>query len=157
MNNTKILFVCLGNICRSPLANEVFLHLVKQQGLEEQFEIDSCGTGNWHIGSLPDSRMIREAEKHGIEMTHRARTLHEFDFEYYDLILAMDLSNLDTLLHECKKDYRHKVKLFRTYDPETDDTNAEVPDPYYDSEKGFSNVYNIVERTCKNLLQDLTK
>ncbi len=151
MKNTKILFVCLGNICRSPLAHGIFEHIVNRENAQDRFEIESCGTGTWHAGDLPDSRMSAEAAKHGIELTHRARGLQVMDFEYYDLILAMDNSNLRYLLSQSRDEFKHKIKLFRTFDPETDDPNAVVPDPYYGGAEGFKNVYEIVQRTCENL------
>ncbi len=155
MNKTKILFVCLGNICRSPLAHEVFQHLVNEHGLNDRFEIESCGTGAWHVGELPDKRMRVEAQKHGIKMTHRGRTLQPQDFEYFDLILPMDKSNMKNLLAQASPQFKDKIKLFRTFDPQAHDM-AEVPDPYYGGSEGFENVYNIVARTCKALLENLT-
>ncbi len=156
MEKTKILFVCLGNICRSPLAHAVFEDLVKKNNLEDKFEIESCGTGAWHVGELPDRRMSKEAKKHGIEMTHPARALQVMDLEYYDLILPMDISNMRFLLSKSLPEFDKKIMLFRTFDPEAKDKNAEVPDPYYGGEEGFANVYKIVERTCKNLLKELS-
>ncbi len=155
MKPIKILFVCLGNICRSPLAHAVFQDLVDKASQTEYFEIESCGIGAWHIGNLPDSRMIAEAAKHGIAMTHPARRLQVMDFEYYDLILPMDLSNLKYLMSKSPDELKDKIKLFRSFDPESKDEFAEVPDPYYGGADGFSNVYDIVHRSCKNLLEEL--
>ncbi len=152
MKKTKILFVCMGNICRSPLAHAVFLDLIKKAGLENKFEVESCGTGSWHVGSLPDKRMRAEAKSHGIIMDHPARTWHKEDAEYFDIILPMDRVNLQDLLARSEPEYHEKIKLFRTYDPDATETNDEVPDPYYGGAKGFALVYDIVERTCKNLL-----
>ncbi len=152
MNKTKILFVCLGNICRSPLANEVLQDLVNRANLQDAFEIDSCGIGAWHIGHLPDIRMRKEAKKHGLNLTHRARQIAKEDFAHYDLILAMDKANLSDLMRLCPAQYRAKIKLFRTFDLAADD-NAEVPDPYYGGDEGFSNVYQMVERSCIELLR----
>ncbi len=158
MKKTKILFVCLGNICRSPLAHAVFENLVHNNGLSDEFEIESCGTGSWHVGEMPDSRMIAEAKKHEIKMEHlRGRTLQALDFKYYDLILAMDNSNLGVLLTKTLPEFKDKIKLFRTYDPKSTDSMAEVPDPYFGGAEGFSNVFDIVERTCENLLEELKK
>ncbi len=153
MEKHKILFVCLGNICRSPLAHAVFQDLVDKNGLSDKFEIESCGTGSWHVGELPDRRMSKEAKKHGIEMTHLGRTLQVMDFEYFDLILPMDISNMNYLLTKTLPEYRDKIKLFRTFDPEAKSEVAEVPDPYYGREEGFKNVYKIVDRTCKEILR----
>ncbi len=153
MKKHKILFVCLGNICRSPLAHAVFEDLVDSEGLTDKFEIESCGTGAWHVGELPDSRMRKEAKKHGVEMTHLGRTLNVNDFEYFDLILPMDASNKSNLLRQCPEEFKHKIKLFRTFDPEKTSDTDEVPDPYYGGEEGFQNVYTIVERTARELLR----
>ncbi len=153
MKKTKILFVCLGNICRSPLAHAVMQDLVEKKGLTDKIEIESCGTGGWHVGQLPDRRMMAEAKKHGVNMTHRALSFDDFYFEYYDLILPMDHSNRDFLLSDVPSKYRDKIKLFRTFDSMSTDENAEVPDPYYGGAAGFRTVYDIVERTCQNLLE----
>ncbi len=157
MEKIKILFVCMGNICRSPLAHAVFLDLVKKARVEENFEIESCGTGSWHVGSLPDKRMRAEAKKHGIIMDHPARTWHEEDAEYFDIILPMDRTNLQELLTRADSAYHNKIQLFRTYDPEADETNDEVPDPYYGGAQGFALVYDIVDRTCKKLLAEMSR
>ncbi len=155
MKKTKILFVCLGNICRSPLANEVLQDLVNKANLADKFEIDSCGTGAWHAGQLADQRMRSEARKHGITMTHRARQVTQDDFAYYDLILAMDKSNLKRLMALCPPQFATKIKLFRTFDPLANDDDKEVPDPYYGGPTGFSNVYQMVARTCLELIKIL--
>ncbi len=157
MKKFKILFVCLGNICRSPLAHAVFENLIKKENLTDKFEVESCGTGAWHIGELADPRMIKEAKKHNVEMTHLARRLQVMDFEYYDLILPMDMSNMKYLKSQCSDDFQHKIKLFREFDPEAKNALEEVPDPYYGGDSGFSNVYKIVERTCENMLDKITK
>ncbi len=151
MKKIKILFVCMGNICRSPLAHAVFLDLIKKVGAENDFEVESCGTGNWHAGELPDERMRAEAKKHNIIMDHPARPWEEAYEEYFDIILAMDRINLEELLSLSKPEFHEKIKLFRSYDPEATESNDEVPDPYYGG-ADFVVVYDIVERTCKNLL-----
>ncbi len=147
----------MGNICRSPLAHAIFLDLIKKAGQENNFEIESCGTGGWHIGAPPDRRMRAEAKTHGIIMDHPARTWHEGDEEYFDIILAMDRINLQELLSRANPNYHNKIKLFRTYDPEATEISDEVPDPYYGGAKGFALVYEIVERTCKKILLELSK
>ncbi len=153
MKKTKILFVCLGNICRSPLANEILQSLVDKENLQDQFEIDSCGTGAWHVDHLPDERMRLEASKHGITMTHRARQVSKKDFGHYDIILAMDKSNMNNLLRICPAQFKDKIKLFRSFDPNANNGDIEVPDPYYGGADGFCNVYQMVERTCLALLK----
>ncbi|PID29044.1 MAG: protein tyrosine phosphatase [Candidatus Cloacimonadota bacterium] len=155
MPQFRILFVCLGNICRSPLAHAVFEDLAKKNNLTDKFEIDSCGTGAWHTGELPDKRMRKEASKHGVAMDHPARTLQKNDFEYFDLILPMDLANYDNLKKKSDRKFHEKIKMFRSFDPKTQNPSAEVPDPYFGDQNGFANVYETVERTCKNLLKEL--
>ncbi len=155
MKKTRILFVCLGNICRSPLAHAVFEDMVEKAGLSDEIEIESCGTGAWHVGNLPDKRMRAEAKKHGINMTHPARTLHADDFEDFDMIFPMDLSNRKYLLSQCPDEYKHKIKLFRTFDPDAESAEAEVPDPYFGGAEGFAHVYDIVDRTAKVLLEEV--
>lgn len=147
----------MGNICRSPLAHAVFLDLIKKAGLEAKFEVESCGTGNWHVGALPDRRMREEAKKHDIIMNHPARTWQEEDAEYFDIILPMDRTNQQELLARSDSNYHEKIQLFRTYDPDATEMNDEVPDPYYGGAKGFALVYDIIERTCHNLLNELNK
>ncbi len=157
MEKIKILFVCMGNICRSPLAHAVFLDAIQRAGVADRFEVESCGTGAWHVGNLPDERMRAEAQRHGIVMDHPARTWHKDDAEYFDVILAMDRTNLQELLRRSEERYHDKIRLFRTYDPEATDINDEVPDPYYGGAKGFELVYDIVERTVEKLLKELVK
>lgn len=155
MQKKKLLFVCLGNICRSPLAHAVFESKVKEKGLEDYFEIESCGIGDWHVGEMPDERMVAEAKKHGIVMDHPGRTLQETDPEYFDLILPMDAANKKALLSRATEEQAEKIQLFRTFDPESEDEFAEVPDPYYGGPEGFTHVYEIVDRTCDVLLEYL--
>jgi protein-tyrosine phosphatase len=152
----KILFVCLGNICRSPLAEGVFQHLVKEAGREAEFEIDSCGTGGWHAGELADPRSRAVAQRHGLTLTHRARQFERSDFEKFDLILAMDRENQSDLnsLSNLKPEHAAKVKLLREYDPQAKG-DLNVPDPYYGGPEGFETVYQMVERSARKLLVSL--
>jgi protein-tyrosine phosphatase len=152
MEKVKVLFVCLGNICRSPLAEAIFKHKIKQNGLEDQFEVDSCGTGNYHIGSQPDPRTIANAKKNGVPIDHCARQLSSGDLEYYDYILAMDSSNLKNILALPKSDlYADKICLMRDFDPAKN--GHEVPDPYFGNEDGFDHVFEILDRTLDNFLE----
>jgi protein-tyrosine phosphatase len=158
MNSTvKVCFVCLGNICRSPLAQGVFEALVKKEGLQDQIIISSAGVGNWHVGNPPDSRMQQTAQKHGITLNSLAQQFHATDFKEMDLVLAMDHSNLSALqLMRPESELKSKLLLFRTFDPEGND-NLEVPDPYYGENNGFEMVYHIVKRTCPKVLEYLQR
>ena len=150
----RILFVCLGNICRSPLAEGVFQSLVDDAGLSEAIEIDSAGTGNWHVGEKADRRMRETSARHGVVLTSRARQIDRSDFSSFDRILAMDKSNLhDILFLDRDGSYADRVRLFREYDPEPGD--YQVPDPYYGGPDGFETVYRIVDRTARALLDDI--
>ena len=148
----RVLFVCLGNICRSPLAEGVFRSQAKERGLEGLFEIDSAGTGAWHVGQAPDSRMRQTAMKHGVDLSEqRARQFKEKDLADFDYVFAMDESNLgDILLHDREDRYHERVVLFRRYDPKPDD--YQVPDPYYGGKQGFEQVYDLILDASQGLL-----
>ena len=155
MKSFRIMFICTGNICRSPLAHAVFEHLVKQEGLENKIEIESSGTGAWHVGEQADSRMRRTASDHGVRLNHRSRQLHRKDLSDYDLLLTMDLHNYRDTLALCRsEEERHKVRMFRDYDPEE---GGDVPDPWYGGMDGFEIVWHIVFRTCTSLLDEIRK
>jgi protein-tyrosine phosphatase len=155
MIRVKVLFVCLGNICRSPLAEAVFKHKVRKKGAEHLFEIDSCGTGNYHIGDPPDPRTIANAHKNGVAIDHLGRQLCDDDLAYFDLILAMDNSNLKNIRAlRTAHSYGHKIKLIREFDPL--DKGGEVPDPYYGGETNFQEVFEILNRSSAELLAHLT-
>jgi len=153
-SRTRVLFVCLGNICRSPLAEGVFAHLVGQAGLSAKFEIDSAGTGSWHVGERPDARAAMVAREHGIELESRARQVTDQDLHDFDYVIAMDRENLRSLERMASTSGGHaEITLLRAYDPEPD--GDEVPDPYYGGVSGFENVYDIVSRSCEGLLTRL--
>lgn len=155
MERKKILFVCLGNICRSPLAEAIFKHKLKQRGIEDQFEVDSCGTANYHIGDSPDSRTIANAQRQGVTIDHIGRQLQPIDLDYYDLILAMDKNNLAGIFKlQNKEEQIGKITLMREYDPLQN--GEEVPDPYYGGEKGFQTVFEILDRSTEFLIDKLT-
>lgn len=146
----KVLFVCLGNICRSPTAHGVFEHLVKEKRLSSRFEIDSAGTAAWHVGKSPDSRSQKAAKTRGYELGHlRARQVCREDFEYYDYVLAMDNSNLADLMAECPSHLQSKLSLFLNFG---DKPEKEVPDPYYGGQDGFDHVLDLVESASEGLL-----
>jgi protein-tyrosine phosphatase len=152
---TSVLFVCLGNICRSPLAEGVFLHLVKQAGLSDRFEIDSAGTGAWHVGELPDARATLVAGQHGVELASRARQITEDDLEHFDWVIAMDrenLRNIERMASATESDAH--IHLLREFDT-VQDGGDEVPDPYYGGASGFESVYEMVHRSCEVLLNRL--
>ncbi|NNF04798.1 MAG: low molecular weight phosphotyrosine protein phosphatase [Rhodothermales bacterium] len=153
----RVLFVCLGNICRSPLAEGVFRELLSERGLEDRFDVDSAGTGSWHVGDAPDRRMRRLAVEKGISIDDlRARQFNSDDLDAFDHVLAMDKNNLhDILFLDRDESSGHKVRLFREFDPEPGD--FQVPDPYYGGEDGFENVYRIVRRTAESLLDRLVE
>ena len=148
----EISFVCLGNICRSPLAQGVFQDLVNREKLDQKIFISSAGTGNWHIGNLPDERMRQTAQSKGIKLESRAQQFQSKDFNRFNLILAMDQSNLIRLSQIAPSALPpDKLMLFRSFDPESNE-DQDVPDPYYGGAKGFEEVYSMVKRTCPPLL-----
>jgi protein-tyrosine phosphatase len=147
----RILFVCLGNICRSPLAEAVFKHKVKELGLADTFQVDSCGTADYHIGSSPDPRTIQNAIKNGVAIEHACRQLCVQDFERFDRIFVMDESNFRHTLRIAPATQHHKVQLLRAFDPLGEGQN--VPDPYYGAEKDFQEVFDILDRTITAFLK----
>ncbi|MCB1160776.1 MAG: low molecular weight phosphotyrosine protein phosphatase [Leptospiraceae bacterium] len=157
MEKKRVLFVCLGNICRSPAAEGAFTDLVQKSKLESKFIIDSAGTGEWHIGELSHPNTRKTAKKRGIELIHRARLFTRDDFDKFDYILAMDSSNLSNILAMARNEEdKKKVFKFRRFDPEVEG-EPDVPDPYYGGLQGFSNVQEICERTSKGLLDWILK
>ncbi|MGB0412881.1 MAG: low molecular weight protein-tyrosine-phosphatase [Coraliomargarita sp.] len=150
----KILFLCMGNICRSPAGHCVFQHLVDQAGLSEHFEIESAGTIGFHVGSPPDSRMQQAMRAREIPIIGRSRQLKASDLAYYDLILAMDQDNLAGARGlDPTGRFHDRIRLFCEYCSEHSDT--EVPDPYYGGERGFEYVMDLIEDGCANLLEQL--
>jgi protein-tyrosine phosphatase len=152
---TRILFVCSGNICRSPLAAAVFTHLAKAEGLERRFQVDSAGTHGWHEGEPADPRARRVAGRHGIPIESVARPVKTVDFENFDLILAMDRGHLQELRSRCPTIHRDKLRLMRRFD--TPGGDVDVPDPYYGDMDAFEEVFAILRRCCLNLLDELQR
>lgn len=154
MSRIKVLFVCLGNICRSPTADGVFRKLVADAGLQDLIEIDSAGTAAWHIGKAPDPRTQEAAASRGYDLSKlRARQAVAEDFYEYDHILAMDQSNLENLQQIRPADASARLGLFLDYAPDLG--IKEVPDPYYGGADGFEQVLDLVEAAGKNLLVEL--
>lgn len=151
MAATKILFVCLGNICRSPLAEAVFLHLLndEQRGL---FSADSAGTSGWHEGEPADPRSRDVAQRNGVRITSRSRPVRDQDFAAFDLLIAMDRANLDNLRRRCPPAHRQKLRMMREWDPQGP---GDVPDPYYGGPTGFDDNFAMLQRSCRALLEEL--
>ena len=153
----KLLFVCLGNICRSPAAEGVFLHLLNQRGLSDRFVVDSAGTGGWHTGNPADRRMQAAAGRRGIQLPSRARQISLDDLSDFDLVLTMDDANLtavQSLAREAGRRATATVRPMLSYAQRF--TETEVPDPYYGGEAGFEHVLDLLEDACSNLLDELS-
>jgi len=147
----KILFVCLGNICRSPLAEAIFNHKINEKGLTHAYECDSCGTASYHIGNSPDARTIKNSIDNGVLINHAARQFRDQDFKTFDLILAMDKSNYENILQlPFAMDNLHKIKMMREFDPHEP---GDVPDPYHGGAEDFQEVFDILNRSIENLIQ----
>jgi protein-tyrosine phosphatase len=154
---TRLLFVCLGNICRSPTAEGVMRSLVAEAGLQSSIELDSAGTGAWHVDSPPDARAAAAAHARGIALEGLARQVRREDFDDFDLILAMDRANLRELRQLAGDERaRAKVRLLREFDPDAGDQDLEVPDPYYGGPGGFDEVLDLVQAACAGLLAQIS-
>lgn len=154
MSKIKVLFVCLGNICRSPTAHAVFRDRVKQLGLTDRIAIDSAGTAAYHVGKHPDRRSMEVARGRGIEMMDlRARKVDFGDLIEYDYILAMDESNYADLMDLALPEHKPKIHLFLDFAPNY--TEREVPDPYYGGAEGFNHVFDLVTDASEGLLADI--
>ena len=150
----SVLFVCMGNICRSPTAEGVFRHVVNEAGLEEQITADSAGTHAYHIGEPPDRRAMAAAERRGVSLSEiRARRISESDFEDFDYVIAMDLDNRMRLLELAPEEHQAKVQLFLSF---VKGVETEVPDPYYGGATGFERVLDLVEEASISLLETIS-
>ena len=164
MAEQRLLFVCLGNICRSPAAEGVFLHLLAQEGLEDQFVVDSAGTGGWHVGNPADRRMRAAAERRGIHLPSRARQIETADLHRFDRILTMDDDNLravQALARGLDRQPQQPKAPMARIEPITRHCARfqvrDVPDPYYGGEEGFERVLDLLEDACFGLLQELRR
>jgi protein-tyrosine phosphatase len=144
----KVLFVCLGNICRSPTAEGVMRHLLRERGLQDEVTVESAGTGAWHVGEPPDRRSTDAARRRGITLEGAARQVRASDFEEFDLIVAMDRSNLRDLLAIAPEDAHDRIRLLLDH--------ADVPDPYYGGESGFDDVLDLVTEACERLVDEVS-
>lgn len=152
----RILFVCLGNICRSPTAEAVVRGKLADAGLAHEVQVDSAGTGNWHAGNPPDRRAVAEAERRGVSMSGRARQVTPNDLREFDLILAMDEANrrdLEALAPD--QTVRERIRLLREWDPEAAPHDRGVPDPYYGGDRDFAEMFDILERAADGLVGEL--
>jgi protein-tyrosine phosphatase len=155
MSMTKILFVCLGNICRSPTAEGILNHLISTRGISAMIFVDSAGTSGWHQGERADARSRKMAQSYGFDLESRSRKFLESDFQRFDFIIGMDISNQENILSMATStEQRSKVYLLRDFDPEAP-SNSEVPDPYYGGSDGFKNVFTICFKACDGLLDFL--
>ena len=153
----KILFVCLGNICRSPAAEGVMSRIVEEAGEKERFEIDSAGTGGWHVGELPDKRMRVHAFQRGYNLTHHCRQVSESDFEDFDIIVAMDENNRRNLMRLAPTPEAQKKIVMMADFADASFHYDHVPDPYYEGAEGFELVLDLLENACQRLFDELTK
>jgi protein-tyrosine phosphatase len=153
----RILFVCMGNICRSPTAEGVMRGLLRAEGLEGAVTIESAGTGGWHAGSPPDERAVAAARSRDVVVEGAARAVNAEDFERFDLLLAMDRDNeADLLARAPDAEARAKVRLLREFDPASVAAgDLDVPDPYYGGAQGFDRVLDLVEAACRGLLDEV--
>lgn len=155
MTPTRLCFVCLGNICRSPTAAAVMRHLVAREGLQDAVHVESAGTAGWHVGAPADPRSAAELARRGVPLEHRARRFAAADFDRFDLILAMDAQNLADLRALAPGPAAAgRVRLLREFDPDADGDRA-VPDPYYGGADGFATVFDMVEAACRGLMEHL--
>jgi len=154
MDRVKVLFVCMGNICRSPTAQGVFEKLVQDQALAERIQIDSAGTHAYHVGEPPDARATEAARRRGVDLTaQRARRVSTSDFDNFDYVLAMDSTNFESLSGLCSPDHASKLQLLLEFAPNS--ATKDVPDPYYGGATGFERVLDMIEEASTGLLNDI--
>ena len=150
----KVLFVCLGNICRSPAAEGVFRALLEREGMNGEIVCDSAGTGAWHVGHAPDDRMTEAAARRGVDLSPlRARKAIKADFDRFDYVVAMDQDNFNNLSRLCPPDYKGRLARMMEFAPHMG--RREVPDPYYGGADGFELVLDLIEEAAQGLLADI--
>jgi protein-tyrosine phosphatase len=155
MARHRLLFVCLGNICRSPMAEGVFRRIAEEEGVLDLFDIDSAGLGHWHIGQAPDTRAQKAARDRGIDISGQsARQVKHGDFARFDLLLAMDEANFQELVQLAPADARHKVRRFLDFAPKA--RTKDVPDPFFGGPEGFDHALDLIEQAARGLLASLT-
>ena len=152
-----VMFVCLGNICRSPLAEGVFKKLIIERNLQNEIAVDSAGTSNWHVGDLPDPRTEEIASQHDVQLDHRGQQIHPEDLQTFDYIVAMDISNYNNIraLEGFGENGQGRLIMMRDFDELG--KGKDVPDPYYGGANGFENVYKMLLRSCTNFLDYIVK
>lgn len=156
MAKHRLLFICLGNICRSPMAEGMFRHVANEEGVGHLLKIDSAGMGDWHKGEAPDARAQSAALERGVDISGQAsRKVELEDFDDFDLVLAMDASNISDLLEIAPHDARHKIRRFLEYAPHMG--VEDVPDPYYGGPEGFGHALDLIEAAARGLLADVLK
>lgn len=153
----KVLFVCLGNICRSPLAEAIFNDLVNKNNLQDKIYCDSCGTASYHVGDSPDKRTIKIANLNNIKINHIGRQINKHDFFEFDYILAMDKYNYQDIKFLEQSLNNTKAKIFMTRDFDSDNYKKDVPDPYYGTDEDFKNIFDILSKSCKSFLEYLKR
>tara|TARA_Y100001978_G_scaffold202458_1_gene223701 strand:+ start:3810 stop:4283 length:474 start_codon:yes stop_codon:yes gene_type:complete len=155
MNKISILFVCLGNICRSPAAEAIFIDLITKKGVQDQFLVDSAGTGSWHVGKKADSRMRFAAKQRNINITSSARQISKNDFSKFNYILAMDNSNFKNIMNfKNRESAEDSPKILKIQDFASHYREKEVPDPYFGGDEGFDYVLDILEDSVNGFFKD---
>ncbi len=156
MKKQSVLFVCLGNICRSPAAEAIFLDLINKKGLNDSFIVDSAGTGSWHIGKKADTRMRIAAQKRGVEILSRARQINAIDFEKFNYIIAMDDSNFENIIDlKSRKSLSDFTSIQKIQNFKSIFADIEVPDPYFGGDEGFDHVLDILEDSVSGFLKTI--
>ena len=151
----RVLFVCLGNICRSPLAEAIFNQQLKEAGLDNTISCDSAGTGDWHVGEPPDPRTQAVARRYKVPLTHRGRQFDAADFDMYDYVIAMDQSNMRNIREQVPTAGPTPYQFFLMREFEDTPAPKDVPDPYWGGEQGFDTMYHLLYQCCANLLTHL--